>query len=42
MSSSGGIPRSERASMRGTVTVASLPLDGVTSTWVMIWVAFSS
>ena len=41
-SSSGRTFRSASPSTTGTLTSVSLPLEGVTSTWVMSWVAFSS
>ena len=41
-SSSGRTFRSASPSTTGTLTSVSLPLEGVTSTWVMNWVAFSS
>ena len=41
-SSSGRTFRSASPSTTGTLTSVSLPLEGVTYTWVMSWVAFSS
>ena len=41
-SSEGPIPRSLNVSITPTVTPASLPLDGVTSTWVITCIAFPS
>ena len=41
-SAEGPIPRSLNVSITPTVTPASLPLDGVTSTWVITCTAFPS
>ena len=41
-SSEGPVPRSLNVSITPTVTPASLPLDGVTSTWVITCIAFPS